>query len=150
MVISYLLRQLQSQGDILGLTALVSTTASQSPSTGPSQPTTSWRRSSASAPTISRQTRARYAHKLLVQDTSYRWDAKNNPLEVTEARVVVTTAAEPAEDSATPERIGGVPVSTVSEAIIDSIRSLDTKVGRLGWTIVVLLWALLIELWRRL
>jgi hypothetical protein len=81
--------------------------------------------------------------------TSYRWDAKNNPLEVTEARVVVTTAAEPAEGSATPEPIVRAPVSTVSEAITDSIRSLDTKVGRLGWTIVVLLGALLIELWRR-
>jgi hypothetical protein len=81
--------------------------------------------------------------------TSYRWEAKNNPLEVTEARVVVTTATVPTKDSAIPEPIVGSSASTVSEAIADSIRSLDTKVGRLGLTIVVLLGAILIELWHR-
>ncbi len=108
--------------------------------------------------------------KKMYHPASYRWDAKNNPLEVTEARVVVTaatastgdsaipepiveppvsTASEATEDSAILEPIVGSPVSTASEVIADSIRSLDAKVGRLGLTIVVLLCALLIELWRR-
>jgi hypothetical protein len=85
----------------------------------------------------------------MYRPTSYRWDSKNNPLEITEARVVATTAAASVEDSTIPGRIAGSPFSAVSEAVFDNIRSLDAKVGRMGLTIVVLLGVILIELWRR-